>query len=237
MRTTARRVGGLWLGCAIAFAAGGCAGSRTGSRATAAAPSPPPALSPPPAVAPAPAAPAPSPVVVPAGFVEMTVLGVGRHGGDNAVMLVDAARRVFVPIFIGGTEALSIVLRHERRRFERPLTHDLLDAVLRELGGELLKVHVDALKGDRFVGTVYVRHAGRVAALDARASDAIALALGSRVPIFVAREVIDTAGIRPDARPDASPERGPPPGGDKPRAPRPPTPSPETKPGAIDDPI
>jgi bifunctional DNase/RNase len=128
--------------------------------------------------------------------VEVTVLGVGRTSEGAAVLLGDAARERVLPILIGGTEALSIALRSERRRFERPLTHDLLDAVMRELGGQLARVRIDDVKGETFVATVFVRHADRTSELDARPSDAIALALGNGAPIFVSRSLLERAGVK-----------------------------------------
>jgi bifunctional DNase/RNase len=136
------------------------------------------------------------PASVPTGYVAMTVLRIvptGPHG--HAVLLEEAGGTKIVPIFVGGTEALSIELRQEGKRYPRPLTHDLLDTLLDKLGGELVKVQVDDLKDSTFVGRVYVRHEGRVIDVDARPSDAIALALGSRTPIFVSRKVVDSAGV------------------------------------------
>jgi bifunctional DNase/RNase len=77
---------------------------------------------------------------------------------------------------------------------ERPLTHDLLDAVIRELDSELVKVQVDELRDSIFIGSVFLRREGKIVEIDARPSDAIALALGSKVPIFMAREVLERAG-------------------------------------------
>jgi bifunctional DNase/RNase len=77
---------------------------------------------------------------------------------------------------------------------ERPLTHDLLDSVIRELEGELFKVQVDELRQAIFIGSVFLRREGRIIEIDARPSDAIALALGNKVPIFMAREVLESAG-------------------------------------------
>ncbi|MEQ9321737.1 MAG: bifunctional nuclease family protein [Polyangiaceae bacterium] len=142
--------------------------------------------------------PAPLPsekVMAPSGYVEMVVADVAESTGGFAVALTDADRSVMVPIFVGGTEALAIDLRHGKRRFSRPLTHDLLDAVMEELGGKLVKVQVDAIVDEVFIGSIYVRRGGEVLELDARPSDAIALALGAEVPIYVRQTVIDEAGI------------------------------------------
>jgi len=131
----------------------------------------------------------------PPGYVEVAVLAViPTPQGSATVLLGEADKRRIVPIHVGGTEALSIALRMDQEQPQRPLTHDLLDAAVRELGGELVKVQVDSLRGGVFIGTVFLRKQGRILSLDARPSDAVALALGSRVPIFMAREVIEQAG-------------------------------------------
>jgi uncharacterized protein len=142
----------------------------------------------------------------PPGYVEMTVGEVTATGDGNAVLLVDAANDVVLPIFVGQNEAMAIDLRQRKQRYQRPLTHDLLDAVMHELGGSLVRVQVDDIKDKTFVGAVFVRAGTRVIELDARPSDAIALALGNRVPIFVARRVVDQAGVRRNDRatPDSS---------------------------------
>lgn len=139
---------------------------------------------------------------VPHGFVRMEVLGVLPTSEGNAVFLVDREQERVLPIWIGPSEAMSIQLRMERRRFERPLTHDLLDALVKELGGRVIRVHVDDLKGSTFVATLFVRVEGRIFTLDARPSDAIAVAVGNRVPIFVAIDVVERAGLGRDEMPE-----------------------------------
>lgn len=132
----------------------------------------------------------------PGGYVIARVLEVVSVGQNDAVLLVDPGSERVVPIFVGGSEALSIRLRADAQRFHRPLTHDLLDALVERLGGEVVKVQVDDLKGNTFVGRVFVWTGDRLIDVDARPSDAIALALGNRAPIFVAKRVFDAAGLR-----------------------------------------
>jgi hypothetical protein len=100
---------------------------------------------------------------------------------------------------------MAIQLRLERRRFERPLTHDLLDTMIRELGGEVVKVHVDDLKSNTFVATLFIKKGERTLQIDARPSDSIALAVGNRVPVFVSRRVLERAGQ--DATPPETPAK------------------------------
>lgn len=126
----------------------------------------------------------------PKGFVEMYVAAVITTDGGPAVVLQDADKRRLLPIWVGMNEAHAIQLRLENKKFVRPLTHDLLDAVLARLGGELVKIHVSDLKGDTFIGTIFVQTAGKVVDLDARPSDSIALALGNHAPIFVAEALL-----------------------------------------------
>jgi uncharacterized protein len=146
-----------------------------------------------------PAAPTPAPaadgIIAPAGYIPMHASEVVPTRDGEAVLLLDEKAAVAIPIFIGSSEAMSIRLRLAKRRYERPLTHDLLDALMRELGAQLVKVQVDDLKNSTYLGSVFVRAAGRLFELDARPSDAIALAIGSRAPIYVACKVIEAAAI------------------------------------------
>jgi hypothetical protein len=137
-----------------------------------------------------------APAAAPFGYVAVEVAEqLGAEQG-NALLLVELpAKKRFVPIFVGGTEALSIRLRLDNEKYPRPLTHDLLDALLRQLGAKLESVQVDELRDNVFIGTVLVRdRGGKIVKVDARPSDAVALAVGNRVPIFMARKVLDRAG-------------------------------------------
>jgi bifunctional DNase/RNase len=132
----------------------------------------------------------------PKGYELARVLDVVREGDGAAVLLVDPGGTTVVPIFVGGTEALTIELRLGGEHYPRPLTHDLLLSLVKELGGRPVKVQVDELRGDTFIGSVFVKTDSRVMQLDARPSDAIALALGAGAPIYVARSVMLQAGMR-----------------------------------------
>ncbi len=150
------------------------------------------------------------------GFVQVQVLGVMDTQGSKAVILKEAESGTLLPIWIGEAEAFSIQLRIDRQRFQRPLTHDLMDRMMRELGGELVKVQVDDLRNNTFLGTITMRQGKRVFSLDARPSDSIALAIGNQTPIFVSRQVLESAGIKQD---EQKPEEEPAPEGDQPQPP------------------
>jgi bifunctional DNase/RNase len=112
-----------------------------------------------------------------------------------AVLLIDAKKATVLPIFVGGTEALTIRLRMNGQRYARPLTHDLLASLVEELGGQPVKVQIDELRDDTYIGSVFVRQGRRVLQLDARPSDAIAISLGSGAPLYVARSVMLGSGV------------------------------------------
>lgn len=138
---------------------------------------------------------APRPTAPPHGYVPMRLFNVMRSQPGFTVLLIDDTDRV-LPISVGGSEGLAIALRYAGTKFSRPLTHDLIDEVLYELGVKLVKVHIDALVEGVFHGSVHLRHVDRNIEMDSRSSDAIALALGHRVPIYVAKEVLDEAAVK-----------------------------------------
>jgi uncharacterized protein len=131
----------------------------------------------------------------PAGYEHATVWDLVPAGDGAAVLLLDASSTTVLPIFVGGTEALSIRLTMDGKHFGRPLTHDLLASLVRGLGGEAVKVQIDDLRDDTFFGSVFVRQGARVIQLDARPSDAIAIALGSGAPLYVSRSVMLSSGL------------------------------------------
>lgn len=142
------------------------------------------------------------------GYVEVKVGGVAAVGASNAMLLVHDETRRAIPVFLGGTEGLSLQLRLDGQRYPRPLTHDLLDTVLEELGARVHSARVEKLESNTFFGTLVVLVGDRLVDLDSRTSDAVAMALGSGAPIFVARDVLDTAGISMDTI-DATPATEP----------------------------
>jgi uncharacterized protein len=126
------------------------------------------------------------------------VLQVADVGDGGAVLLLDESSNRIVPIFIGGTEAASIQLRMRGEPPQRPLTHDLLDTIVKKLHASIVKVQVDELRDGTYIGSVFVRSGRRIYRIDARPSDAMALAIGNKVPIYVAKKVIEEAGVPRD---------------------------------------
>ncbi len=132
----------------------------------------------------------------PDDYIPMTPRSRSGPAFGHVVLLFDPAQQVVVPIYIGGTEALSIQLRLAKRRYPRPLTHDLLDAMLTELDVTILRAQVDTLQDNIYIGTVVLKKGDRILQIDARPSDAIALAIGNQVPIYVSRKLVEDAGVR-----------------------------------------
>jgi bifunctional DNase/RNase len=109
------------------------------------------------------------------------------------VVLNDLAGEVVLPIWVGLFEANAIALEIEKATTPRPMTHDLLRSVIDALNARVTRVVVGALREDTFHATIWMDQAGEVIALDARPSDAIALALRSDCPIFISQQVFDHA--------------------------------------------
>jgi bifunctional DNase/RNase len=132
------------------------------------------------------------------GMIRMEVLGVGQggFGGISVLLQEKSGQRRVMPIWIGDREGQVIDLRLRGEKFERPLTHDLLDAVLRDRGMTVARVEVDGLRDGTFLGRLFLAdEEGRVTRLDARPSDCIALAVGAGAPIFVDEKVLDQTGV------------------------------------------
>ena len=119
-------------------------------------------------------------------------------GGAYALVLseVEGARRL--PIIIGAFEAQAIAFELEKIQPPRPMTHDLLRDAFDALGAEVTDVAIDELKDGTFFAKIRFTHDGEEGQLDARPSDAIALAVRCEARIFVAPSVLDEAGVLSD---------------------------------------
>jgi uncharacterized protein len=118
---------------------------------------------------------------------------------QRIVLLREQDVECYLPIWIGPYEAESITIALQEIEIARPQTHDLLINLLEKIHARLIRVEVIALKGDVFYGNLVVESAGNTVLIDARPSDSIALAVRAHVPILVDRQVLETAGIVPDA--------------------------------------
>jgi bifunctional DNase/RNase len=130
-------------------------------------------------------------------MIQMLVEGIGIDPQNQTLVLLrDEERRVFVPIYIGPAEAMAIQTELDSRPTPRPMTHDLISNILRDLQVELVKVTVKDVDKMLYYATLHLRAAGAEQEVDARPSDAIALALRAHCQIWVSDEVIDKSGIQ-----------------------------------------
>lgn len=137
--------------------------------------------------------------------IEMVIKGLMVDPVTNMPIIVlrDRDGDRVLPIWVGVFEANAIALQIENIATPRPMTHDLLRNVIDDLDAEVRRVVVSDLKENTFYAVIYLAIGDDVVAVDARPSDAIALALRTRAPIFVEEYVIDHAkGL------DFSPDRG-----------------------------
>ena len=127
--------------------------------------------------------------------IEMTIKGLMVDPITNMpiIILRDEEGQRVLPIWVGIFEANAIALQIENIATPRPMTHDLLRNVIHDLKAAVQKVVVCDLKENTFYALIYVTVAGESVAIDARPSDAIALALRTRAPLFVEESVIDNA--------------------------------------------
>ena len=114
------------------------------------------------------------------------------------VILKDVASERHLPIWIGQCEAEAIAIQMRSIEVARPLTHDLLKNVIASLGGTVARIVVNDLRNDVFHASVVVDIDGRTLEIDARPSDALALAVRVNVPIYVDEKVMAEAGIVPE---------------------------------------
>lgn len=130
-------------------------------------------------------------------MIQMLVEGIGIDPQNQTLVLLrDEERRVFVPIYIGPAEAMAIQTELDSRQAPRPMTHDLISNILRDLQVELIKVTVNNVDKMLYYATLHLRASGAEQEVDARPSDAIALALRAHCQIWVSDEVVDKSGIQ-----------------------------------------
>ena len=127
--------------------------------------------------------------------IEMTIKGLMIDPITNMpiVILRDGEGQRILPIWVGVFEANAIALQIENVQTPRPMTHDLLKNVIQDLSAQVDRIVVTKLKENTFYAAIHLRTDGHSVVVDARPSDAIALALRSGAPIYVEDSVIASA--------------------------------------------
>jgi hypothetical protein len=116
----------------------------------------------------------------------------------RVVVLKDVDATRYLPIWIGPFEADAITIELQDVEVARPLTHDLLKATIEQLGAEVERVAITELRNDTFYAEIYLSVSGKQMRIDARPSDAIALAVRAEVPVYVDEDVMAQAAIVPE---------------------------------------
>jgi uncharacterized protein len=114
------------------------------------------------------------------------------------VILKDGSSDRYLPIWIGPCEADAITIELQEVPPQRPLTHDLLKSIIREFGGRIVHILINDLRNDVYYARIVVEVNGKQIEIDSRPSDAIALAVRAKAPVFVSDLVMERAAIRPD---------------------------------------
>lgn len=134
-------------------------------------------------------------------YIQVDIIGLSTSpssGGAYALVLGETNGNRRLPIIIGAFEAQAIALELEKIQPPRPMTHDLLRNLFDALGAEVTDIAIDDLREGTFFAKIRYVYDDEEAQLDARPSDAVALAVRTDAPIFVAAEVLEEAGIPAD---------------------------------------
>lgn len=136
---------------------------------------------------------------------EIKALLVDPANNAPVILLKDRNSNKAMPIWIGEAEAMSIALGLQSGSFPRPLSHDLMKAIIDDLEGSVEKIVISGLKEGTYYATIFLKSPdGSIAEVDARPSDSLALALRVGSPIYVADEVFEASAIEsPFAEEDA----------------------------------
>lgn len=141
--------------------------------------------------------------------IQVEILGLSSSpsaGGAYALLLKESFGLRRLPIIIGAYEAQAIALEIEGIKPPRPLTHDLLKNVINNLSGTVTEILIDSLRENTFYAKIILEISTLTNEIDARPSDAIALAVRTGAPIYVSEEVMKTAAFIPSGEEDSEKE-------------------------------
>ncbi|MBI5968225.1 MAG: bifunctional nuclease family protein [Deltaproteobacteria bacterium] len=129
-------------------------------------------------------------------MVEMKVQGLFYDSETNQsiVVLKDEATGRTLPIWVGLFEANAITMGIEHTWTPRPMTHDLMKNIIEGMNANVRQIAVNDLRSNTFYAVISLEVEGRLVEIDSRPSDAIALAIRAKAPIYVAEKVLESAG-------------------------------------------
>ena len=123
--------------------------------------------------------------------VELSRIIINETSEQQVIVLKERDGNRSFPIVIGIVEIFAIDRRLKGIKPPRPMTHDLLESVINDLGAEIQKIVIDDLSNHTFYAKIHLSLNGKVVEVDSRPSDAIALGVALKAPMFVAEEVLD----------------------------------------------
>ncbi len=130
--------------------------------------------------------------------LEIESIRVRQETQQRAIVLKVKDSDLYLPIFIGQFEVEAIRFKLMGVEVQRPMTHDLLGSIIGDLGGSIHSIVVSELKDDTFFAKIVIDSNGTLIEIDARPSDALALAVRSEAPIYAEDEVVEKAGVSLD---------------------------------------
>lgn len=131
--------------------------------------------------------------------VEVNSIRVSLMNQQRVVLLKDMTADRYLPIWIGPFEAEAINLELQNaRRINRPLTHDLIKSLIEHLGGRVIHILINDMRRDVFYARLVIEKDGEQLEIDSRPSDAIAIAVRAKAPIFVNEAVLEKHGVEPE---------------------------------------
>lgn len=127
--------------------------------------------------------------------LEVASLGLDKASNTPVVILREIGGERLLPIWIGPGEASAIAMELAGIKFSRPLTHDLLNTVVRSLGSELVRVIISRVVDNTYYASILLQRNGETITIDSRPSDSVALALRASAPIFADAELLDRTTV------------------------------------------
>ena len=136
--------------------------------------------------------------------IEVRIRGLMMDPSTNMPILVlkDVGSETVMPIWVGIFEANAIAIEIEKMAAPRPMTHDLARNIIHNLNAELERVVITELRDDTFLAVLWLKQGGEAVTVDARPSDAIALALRADCPIYVSEHVLQSAKLNTSGPPE-----------------------------------
>lgn len=138
-------------------------------------------------------------------MIEMKVMGIAldTRTGSPIVVLHDKNNRKALPIWIGSAEASAIIRKIENIAVSRPMTHDLICKIIEKSGGTIDRIEINDVEKETYYAIIYIKDKdGNEQEIDARPSDAIAVAIRVDAPIFVTANVLANGSVSCDAAKD-----------------------------------